>query len=320
MNTERNTRTPRRSHGAVLGTMLALWIGHALPLAAASRPDETTLLAQAALAKRGFYFDTPDGQFGPSTTDAIRRFQIREGLPVTGKLDDATSRALNLAAGVTKPAAAPPRPVASTAADRDFLRQNGLSTGPAPSPIPGRAPTPKSPPVSARITGAPPPRPPVRGPEPAPTGDPNVFTSVPPRLVAPRITSGASAVTPGEAAGFLRRYLTAGAADNLAPEVSFFAREVDYFNNGRVSRRFVERDQTAYRRRWPFRRYQLEREPELVRVSPDGTAEVRYRLRYEVESPAKVASGRTEGEVRIRRVLGGGREDFEIVSVKERPL
>ncbi|MGO1048811.1 peptidoglycan-binding domain-containing protein [Crossiella sp. CA198] len=37
-----------------------------------------------------------DGVFGPVTASALRRVQAHCGLPVTGALDDATTRALGL--------------------------------------------------------------------------------------------------------------------------------------------------------------------------------------------------------------------------------
>ncbi len=82
--------------------------------------------AQAALKTQGFYFGEANGQESAETTAALRRFQIRNGLKVTGKLNDETLAALGLAeakAPAPTPApvqqnppspaaeAAPPKPV-----------------------------------------------------------------------------------------------------------------------------------------------------------------------------------------------------------------
>jgi hypothetical protein len=50
--------------------------------------------AQQRLNEKGYDAGTPDGGMGPRTASALRAFQTDSGLPVTGKLDAATSEAL----------------------------------------------------------------------------------------------------------------------------------------------------------------------------------------------------------------------------------
>ena len=50
--------------------------------------------AQQRLNEKGYDVGTPDGGMGPRTAGALRAFQTDNGLPVTGKLDAATSEAL----------------------------------------------------------------------------------------------------------------------------------------------------------------------------------------------------------------------------------
>ena len=50
---------------------------------------------QVALKRRGYHLAV-NGKFGPQTHSAIRRFQRRAHLPVTGKVDRRTWRALGL--------------------------------------------------------------------------------------------------------------------------------------------------------------------------------------------------------------------------------
>ena len=66
--------------------------------------------AQAALKTQGFYFGEVTGQEDTETTAAMRRFQIRNGLQVTGKLNAETLTALGLAE-TSEPAPAKPAPV-----------------------------------------------------------------------------------------------------------------------------------------------------------------------------------------------------------------
>jgi hypothetical protein len=70
----------------------ALHIGHLDP------HDETTG-AQGRLRGLGFYFGKLDGEIGPQTQAAIRRFQKANSLTVNGELDDATGSALRDAYG-----------------------------------------------------------------------------------------------------------------------------------------------------------------------------------------------------------------------------
>jgi peptidoglycan hydrolase-like protein with peptidoglycan-binding domain len=57
---------------------------------------------QEALKSKGFDPGTPDGVIGPKTSQAIRDFQKSENLPVTGRIDDKTAKALGVeAAGMS---------------------------------------------------------------------------------------------------------------------------------------------------------------------------------------------------------------------------
>ncbi|MBD0325221.1 MAG: peptidoglycan-binding protein [Pyrinomonadaceae bacterium] len=68
--------------------------------AASRRPDETVKRAQEALNAAGYDVGTPDGAAGTRTIAAVRKFQADKGIPVSGKLDDATLTALGLGGGI----------------------------------------------------------------------------------------------------------------------------------------------------------------------------------------------------------------------------
>lgn len=61
---------------------------------ASARADDTVAQAQQALKIQGFYYGEITGEKNTDTTAAIRRFQIRNGLQVTGELNSETMRAL----------------------------------------------------------------------------------------------------------------------------------------------------------------------------------------------------------------------------------
>ncbi len=62
------------------------------------RADDDLRHYQQALRDQGFYYGPINGSSGDETTQSLRRYQIRNGLAVTGQLDDATRRSIDQAA------------------------------------------------------------------------------------------------------------------------------------------------------------------------------------------------------------------------------
>jgi peptidoglycan DL-endopeptidase LytE len=58
--------------------------------------DDQTRAIQQRLKDQGFYYGEVDGQGGEETSAAIRRYQIRYGLRVTGQLNDETLHSLGM--------------------------------------------------------------------------------------------------------------------------------------------------------------------------------------------------------------------------------
>jgi len=88
-----------------------------------------TAAVQSALKVTGHYAGPVDGIYGPSTTDAVARFQSQNGLPATGYVDRATASALQSALeqrGGTAAAQA----IAQTAALQTVLHLAGYWAGP----------------------------------------------------------------------------------------------------------------------------------------------------------------------------------------------
>ena len=56
----------------------------------AARADDSLKRIQQSLHDQGFYYGSVDGTPGDETTQAVRRYQIRNGLQVTGQLNDET--------------------------------------------------------------------------------------------------------------------------------------------------------------------------------------------------------------------------------------
>ena len=59
-----------------------------------SRPSEAVRAVQRQLVELGFAPGYPDGRLGPDTIAALREFEQESGLPVDGRLDEATLDAI----------------------------------------------------------------------------------------------------------------------------------------------------------------------------------------------------------------------------------
>jgi peptidoglycan hydrolase-like protein with peptidoglycan-binding domain len=94
------------------------------------RPDQTIENVQQALKDQGFYYGEVTGDKNADTTAAIRRFQIRNGLQVSGELNDETLRALGSSQPVAKVA---PSATPDTSDLRSDSRENTVTAGPAPA-------------------------------------------------------------------------------------------------------------------------------------------------------------------------------------------
>ena len=75
------------------------------------RADQTIRSLQQTLKDQGFYYGAVTGDKSAETTAAIRRYQIRNGLPVTGEINEETLRSVNSSsnsvASASQPASKP---------------------------------------------------------------------------------------------------------------------------------------------------------------------------------------------------------------------
>ena len=79
-------------------------------LAPLTRADSTVQEAQQELKEQGYYFGQINGEKDADTIAAIRRFQIRSGLPITGELDEQTLRTLRSGTASSSVPANTPQP------------------------------------------------------------------------------------------------------------------------------------------------------------------------------------------------------------------
>ena len=269
---------------------------------ASSLADEAVGTLQSRLKAGGFYLGEINGIYNSDTAAAITRYQIRNGLQITGKLDSQTSHALGLAAD--KPAV--PRPKFGEdvwrhlrKGDRENIERlmvedaaaaNRKSSPPASVPMP--AASPKSVASTAKRT--------VTRPPPAET-PPRTARTLPLSSDSERLRD------------YVGAFVLAGLDPQVGSEVEFFADRVDYFGERQVSREKIRRDLQLYNDRWPERRFWLAGDVE-VKQSNDRLR-VTFPLRYELRGGSRRSSGTVWKTLVLEKT---GDDDLQIVAVNER--
>ncbi len=263
---------------------------------------------QRSLKEQQFYFGEVTGQIDEETRAALRRFQIHRGIPVSSEPDAATLQALQSATSQTtaEPETGEDRSVRGRAQrmvqdDREFLEQmepSGEAYTAGPPPVrPDVEQTPPTPPAAERKNRPQPEK--FRGP-----AEPRRRPDLEPL-----------SITPNEARGFVEEYLDAAERESPEREVSFYSDRVDYFDSGRVNRKFIEKDQRNYYKRWPSRQFELIGQPEIVKATKED-AIIRFKVRYSLEGKKGATKGKTEEVMRLKRDGDG----WKIGGIRERKL
>lgn len=97
-----------------------------------ARADDTLRKAQQALREQGFYYGAVDGSPGDETTQAVRRYQIRNGLAVTGQLNDETLKSIAKTGAAPNPSAADDRRYANSPSPAPAIDEEEDDDPPAP--------------------------------------------------------------------------------------------------------------------------------------------------------------------------------------------
>jgi len=189
------------------------------------RADETVRAAQTRLKTGGFYFGEINGRYDSDTSVAITRYQIRNGLQITGKLDTATSQALGVSTAKTE---VPLRGFGEEAwrslrkTDQEYL--NRLAT------------------EDARKTKI---------------AKPPAVSNKPPSTTLANYDRE-------RLRDYIAAFVLAGLDPQVGAETEFFAERVNYFGKPGVSRETIRRDLQRYNDRWPQRAFTLAGELEII--------------------------------------------------------
>lgn len=279
--------------------------------------DENVRAAQQRLKEAGFYFGEPNGTYDSEAAAAVTRYQIRNGLQISGQLDAETTKALGITAPKAKPS--PPPGVDPETwrklrkSDRQFLKK--LDRGEIPPP-----PTP-TPAAAAQM-----PAPAVTSTEPV-VAQPPAPTTAAPATDTVRVIEGATPPAPpieqaaesdatfsnNRIRDYVGAFVLAGIDPKIGSELEFFADRVSYFDQGTISRDKIRADLANYAKRWPQRRFWVGGEIDVSREA-NGRAKVTFPLRYELRSGSRSSSG----QVIKTLTLEEKGDDLQIVAVSER--
>lgn len=255
------------------------------------RADDAVREVQTRLKAGGFYSGEISGDYDSETAAAVTRYQIRNGLQITGKLDGQTTYALGVSE--TKPSIPTPRFGEDVwrylrKSDQEdierMIAEGEHANGPGKS--------------AAKPTASPPDS---RHPRPSP----------PPPTSAP----SSVAFTRGRLRDYIAAFVLAGLDPQVGAETEFFAERVNYFGKPDVGRETIRRDLERYNARWPKRSFSLAGE---LQISPvNKNLKVTFPLRYELRNGAKHSSGKVRKTLLLEKT---GADDFQIISVDERKL
>src|SRR2546425_11624998 len=119
---------------------MKLWIAVLVLLAAVGSlwADQAVQNVQQALKDQGFYYGEVTGEKNADTTAAIRRYQIRNGLQISGDLNDETLKSLGVdSSGARAIVKASPTPAPAAPETSDLRAEPRESSAPT-NPLTGQ--------------------------------------------------------------------------------------------------------------------------------------------------------------------------------------
>ena len=277
--------------------------------------NDNVRAVQTKLKAEGFYFGEVDGAFSSDLSAAMTRYQIRNGLEVTGQLDEETSKALGAAPAVTTTAAtsttttttapAEGAPTSETwrqlrKSDEAFLTKINASQKRAPAATPSAPPRSTAAPAVTETTTT--------------TETTAVAPATGPATALARDESDDATMTLSteRLRDYIGAFVLAGLDPQVGAELEFFADRVRYYDEGTVGRDAIRRSLQSYNQKWPRRRFWIAGD---VTAEPkrDGQLRVTFPLRYELSN----GSERSSGKILKTLDLEVAGEDLQIVAVNE---
>ena len=274
--------------------------------------DDNVRAVQTKLKAEGFFFGEVDGAYSSELSAAMTRYQIRNGLQVTGQLDEETSKALGATPAVTTSttAATDGAPPSETwrrlrKSDEAFLTKMNAQRSPAGTP--------------ARVAAAPtaPPRS-TAAPLTTETTTTTDTTAAAPAtgpataLVRERPEAATLSLSNERLRDYVGAFVLAGIDPQVGAELEFFADRVRYYDEGTVGRDTIRKSLQSYNEKWPQRRFWIAGDITAQRED-DGQLRVTFPLRYELAN----GSQRSSGKIMKTLLLEPAGDDLQIVAVNE---
>ena len=281
--------------------------------------DNNVREVQTKLSNDGFYFGEIDGAYSSDLSAALSRYQIRNGLPITGQLDVETSKALG-----AKPAVGP-----STAAteqnsetwrqlrkrERRTSRKARETSSPTDNETPasGTETPPRSAPAAEARTSAETAEPASVPPATARTSAETTEAASAPPTTAMATGSAAPEFSTERLRDYVAAFVLAGFDKNVGAETEFFADRVQYYDQGVMDREKIREDLKRYDERWPERHFWVAGK---INVEPqsDNRVQVTFPLGFRLRNGNKTVTGKVDKSL-VLEIAG---DDLEIVSVNER--
>jgi peptidoglycan hydrolase-like protein with peptidoglycan-binding domain len=298
---------------------------------------------QEKLRDGGFYSGEIDGAYSSDLNAAVTRYQIRNGLPITGQLDADTSKALGTKPAVTNSAADTEQSsetwrrlrrgkhktsaeARKTSSPSTAETEKSTETQPrsAPAVRPAAARTARE---TTESASAPPPagserRRPVSAPPATERTSSETTESVSVAQNAVATSSDDGGISTERLRDYVGAFVLAGLDPHVGSEADFFADRVKYYDQGVIDREKIRNDLQDYAARWPERHFSfagnITIEPQqliLIIGIPQHRKRVRvtFPLRYELRNGATYSSG-TINKTLVLEPVG---DDLQIIAVSE---
>lgn len=225
--------------------------------------DDRVRQVQEALRKRHLYFGDIDGRDTAELQNALKRYQQRKGLTVTGDVDTDTAASLGVSNTVAVAAAntLPDEPVLAhhfarelTSAQRIAFEQQSEDVAAASSPAP-----------------------PAESPAPADNLTPERVTQV------------------------VETYLHDGERNDPKAQTKYYMFPLRYMEDGVQDASWIERDQARQIRHWPNRKFMLAGPVKFFSTGQPGEAHVEFTYAFEeARNDSHVARGKARQNWTVR--------------------
>jgi len=301
-------------------TLFIVTIG--LSLAVFVHADDNVREVQTKLSDEGFYRGEIDGAYSSDLAAALTRYQVREGLPITGQLDVETSKALG-----AKPAVGPSTAATEQSfeawrrlrrgerrtltkakersspgtdeAERTSTETTNESSEKTATTAPGNQSPDSSSPQEA---------PPSNAPASSKSGKPESG----PQAIASETGASAPEFSTERLRDYVAAFVLAGVEKNVGAEAEFFADRVEYYDSGTMDREKIREDLKRYDEKWPERHFWVAGK---ITIEPqsDNRISVTFPLGFKLRNGAKQSSGKVDKTL----VLERAGDDLQIVAVNE---